>query len=84
MGVYNLRGPALSNLDFALYRTFKFTERLSLNVRGEAFNAFNNFERGDPTLTLNSSLFGHITSFAQGNDVGHNPRQIQLSVKLNF
>lgn len=84
MGVYNVRGPALTNLDFALYRTFKFTERFSLNVRGEAFNAFNNFERGDPTLTLNSSLFGDITSFAQGNDVGHNPRQIQLSVKLNF
>lgn len=84
MGVYNLRGPALSNLDFALYRTFRFTERLSLSIRGEAFNAFNNFERGDPNTTLSSPLFGHITAFAQGNDVGHNPRQLQLSAKLIF
>jgi hypothetical protein len=84
MGVYNVRGPALSNFDFALYRSFSVTERIGLEFRGEAFNMFNNFERGDPVTTLNSSLFGDITAFAQGNDVGHNPRQLQISAKMTF
>jgi Carboxypeptidase regulatory-like domain len=84
MGVYNVSGPALSNFDFALYRSFSITERMGLEFRGEAFNLFNNFERGDPVTTLNSSLFGRITGFAGGNDVGHNPRQLQLSAKLTF
>ncbi len=84
MGVYNVRGPAVSNTDFALYRTFSFTERFKLQIRGEAFNLFNNFERGDPVTNRNSPLFGDITALAGGNDVGHTPRELQLSAKVQF
>lgn len=84
IGVFNYNGPALSNFDFALYRTFTLTERMNLEFRGEAFNLFNNFERGDPVTGLNSPQFGNILTFAGGNDVGHVPRQLQLSAKFSF
>jgi hypothetical protein len=85
MGVYNIRGPALSNTDFALYRSFPVSERVQLEFRGEAFNLFNNFERGDPNTALNSPFFGDITSFAGGGTYeGHYPRELQLSAKLTF
>ncbi len=35
------RGPGHWNLDFGLYKTFKITERVGLQLRGEAFNMFN-------------------------------------------
>jgi len=35
------RGPGFWNLDAALYKTTKITERLSLQLRGEAFNISN-------------------------------------------
>ena len=84
MGVYGINGPAVGNFDFALYRTFTLTERMNLEFRGEAFNLFNNFERGDPVTAFNNPQFGNITGYAGGNDVGHTPRELQLSAKFSF
>ena len=38
---YSLRGPGYFDVDLALSREFKALERLTLVVRGEAFNLFN-------------------------------------------
>ena len=35
------RGPGFSNLDAGLYKNIKFTERVSLQLRFEAYNLFN-------------------------------------------
>src|SRR5436305_13221888 len=36
-----LRGPGVVDLDFGLFRHFKLTERLELQLRAEAVNLFN-------------------------------------------
>ncbi len=64
-----LRGFGAWQIDFALHRTFRLSERTSLQFRAEAFNILNhpNFANpsdfGDPThLTLNgASLVGTAT-----------------------
>ncbi len=76
---YNLRGPAYMDEDFALMRTFKLTEHTSLQFEAEAFNAFNRFVPGSPSVSnFNDSTFGQITS--QGNE----PRRVQFSGQINF
>jgi hypothetical protein len=79
-----LSGPGFFNLDAALSKSIRFTERLNLDLRLEAFGATNTpqffFTSGNGTvgnLTLNSSTWGHITSATGG-------RQLQLGAKLNF
>lgn len=49
-----LRGFSLRQVDFALRRQFKLTERIVLQMRGEAFNLFNTPNFADPSGTLGS------------------------------
>jgi len=56
------RGPNHWWLDFGLYKNFKVTERVGLQLRGEAFNIFNH-----PNLWVLGSSADPSTSFA---DVG--------------
>ncbi len=70
--------PGIENWDMAGIRNFKFGERVSLQFRGEFFNTFNhvNFT----TLGVNvdtPSTFGKLTNT-------HNPRTVQLGLKLYF
>jgi len=60
-------------------RNFKFGERVSMQFRGEFFNAFNhtNFTQGGLIVNTASSSFGQVIS-------AHNPRNIQLGLKLYF
>ncbi len=45
-----MRGPGIDNFDLTLSRTFKITEKLKLEARGDAFNAFNRVQPGVPGL----------------------------------
>jgi len=72
-----VRGPGFKNADMALSRVFRLVGSQSIEVRGEAFNAFNWFEWGNPSVARNSATFGQITSALS-------PRVIQLAVKYNF
>jgi carboxypeptidase family protein len=79
-----LSGPGFFNLDAAVSRSVRFTERYSLDLRLEAFGVTNTpqffFTSGNGTaagLTLNSSSWGDITSASGG-------RQLQLGAKFNF
>jgi hypothetical protein len=54
-------------------------ESLSLDVRAEFFNAFNNVQFAGPNTNISSSSFGQIF-LSQVNT----PRQIQLSMRLSF
>lgn len=66
------------SMDLSLSKTFK-TERLSVDVRADASNAFNTPRFGNPTMSATSSLFG-VTTLTQANM----PRSIQLGLKLSF
>jgi hypothetical protein len=79
-----LSGPNFFNLDASLAKSIRFTERLGLELRMEAFGATNTpqffFGSGNGTVagvTLNSSSFGQITQATGG-------RQLELGAKLTF
>jgi hypothetical protein len=69
--------PGSKNVDGGLFRTFHFTERLAVQLRGEFTNAFNIVNLGGPTTTLSSSQFGQIRSAGT-------MRQMQLGARLTL
>ncbi len=74
----NLRGPSTFNIDFSFFKNFRFKEKLSTQIRAEAFNGFNHPTWGTPGLAVNSpGTFGVITA-AGGN------RTMQVAVKINY
>jgi len=76
----SIRGPGTKVVDMALSRNFHVTGSQSLELRAEAFNAFNWFQWGQPSVARNSATFGQITS--SSNVIF--PRIIQLAVKYAF
>jgi hypothetical protein len=79
-----LSGPNFFNLDAAISKTMRFTERFNLDLRLEGFGVTNTPQfffasNGGSAagLTRNSSSFGEISSAAGG-------RTLQLGLKFNF
>lgn len=70
-------GPGYFRWDTSLFKNMKFTERLNLQFRAEAFNVLNHTNFNNPITSYTSSLFGHITT-------ARDPRQLQLALKLLF
>jgi carboxypeptidase family protein len=70
-------GPGFRNLDFALSRNFKVTERLRIQFRTELFNALNHANFNYPESTFNTSSFGQIASALD-------PRQLQFGLKIIY
>jgi len=75
----DLRGPGMSDVDFALSRIFSyFGEGRSLEFRWETFNLLNTAYFGLPTNNVNSGSFGKITSLAG------DPRVMQFALRFAF
>lgn len=72
-----LNGPGYFNVDLGLVRQFYVTERFRLDLRGEAFNAFNRANFGNPSASIGSSTAGQISSTSAA-------RIMQVALKLNF
>jgi hypothetical protein len=74
----SLRGPGAYNVDFSLFKDFKFTETWNLQFRAEAFNFFNHPQFGTPANTVDVAGFsGQVTSAGRG-------RELQFALKLTF
>jgi hypothetical protein len=71
------RGPAYTNVDVALVRTFTLRGEVRLQVRAESFNVANHPNFGLPVADLNSANFGRILSAGP-------PRLMQFAAKLIF
>jgi Carboxypeptidase regulatory-like domain len=73
-----LDAPGLLTFDLGVHKTFKFTERYSLEFRSDIFNAFNhtNFTTVGNSVT-NPSTVGVLTGARE-------PRDIQFALKLMF
>ncbi len=78
LGRNALRGPGFKNFDIGIFKNFRLSERLRLQFRAEAFNAFNVTNFGNPGGTVGTANFGRITGTASPQ------RSIQLGLKLNF
>jgi hypothetical protein len=75
----SIRGLGNHNLDIALSRNFPLQGSQSIEVRWEAFNAFNWMQWGLPNTSLLSPTFGQISSVIQNS-----PRVMQFAVKYQF
>jgi Carboxypeptidase regulatory-like domain len=73
-------GPGFTNLDFAIEKNTKITEATNLQLRLEAYNAFNHTNFGTPNNNVDSSRFGLITSIRSFT----NSRLVQLGAKFTF
>src|SRR4051812_3614158 len=76
-----VQGPGQANLDLALSKTITLnwpTEKSSLRLRGEFYNAFNHPQFANPDTNLSSSTFGVIANTAV------NPRVGQLALTFGF
>ncbi|MFN0122002.1 MAG: hypothetical protein ACKV2V_16020, partial [Blastocatellia bacterium] len=71
------RRPSILNENASLQKTFRFTERFTMDFRWEVFNIFNRVILGGPDTGITSQNFGRIQSAA-------NPRQMQFGLKLKF
>ena len=69
--------PGSKNVDAGLFRDFHFTERITLQARGEFTNAFNLVNLGSPNGTLTSQQFGKITGASS-------MRQVQVGLRMTF
>jgi hypothetical protein len=92
-----MRGFDFGQLDFALHRNFKVTERLNLRFRSDFFNLFNHPNFANPSGTYTTATtFGTATSMLNASLNGTagggfnalyqigGPRSIQLSIRLSF
>jgi hypothetical protein len=71
-------GPRISNTDFAILKTIKFSETRRVDFRAEFFNIFNHTQFFNPDgNTSDGSLFGQVT---QARD----PRLMQFALKFFF
>ena len=72
-----LTGPGYFDLDLGITRRIPITERVALNLRGEAFNAFNRANFNNPNATIGTGPAGTISATQPA-------RIIQLAAKIVF
>jgi hypothetical protein len=72
----NIRNDGIKNFDLSLFKQFAPVERMRVQFRVEALNAFNTPRFGSPNTSVTSNTFGQITSQA------NSPRQLQFGLKL--
>jgi len=74
-----LRGPDQRNVDMALVKRTRLTEKVGLVFRWEVFNLFNRPNFANPASDVSSpSTFGKISAMSV------NPRIMQFGLKLEF
>lgn len=76
-GLNILRGPRFQNWDVALFKNFRFTERVGAQFRVESFNFLNHPLLSNPNTNPRSGDFSRITSKT-------GERNLQLGFKLLF
>ncbi|HEY9433512.1 MAG TPA: TonB-dependent receptor [Blastocatellia bacterium] len=72
----NIRNDGVRSFDLSLFKQFAPTEKMRVQFRVEALNAFNTPRFGSPTTSVTATTFGQITSQA------NSPRQLQFGLKI--
>jgi len=73
----SIRGPGIERYDLSLFKNIKLKETVGMQFRLESFNVFNHTNFQDIDTNLFSGTFGQVVGV-------HNPRIVQLGLKLNF
>jgi hypothetical protein len=77
-------GPGFINLDAALVKNTKLTEKLTWQLRADAFDLLNQANFGQPGSTLGQSTFGLMTGTRFPPGDSGSSRQLQVAMKLIF
>jgi hypothetical protein len=85
-------GPGFWNVNFAIAKTFKLTERFNMQLRGEFYNAFNhsNYYIDSPNLDVSGGIStiqaykGIPQAWNSQTPIPTERRNIQFGLKLNF
>jgi hypothetical protein len=73
-----LRGDKLVQLDMALFKNFRITERMNLDFRAQVYNLANTPSFSTPATNINLSTGGQVTS------TRNLPRVFEFGAKFNF
>lgn len=73
----NVRSPGIQNFDVSLFKNVALVEKVNLQLRFEAFNAFNHANFGGPGTAMATPQFGVISSTGPS-------RTLQLAAKVVF
>ena len=79
--------PGQRNLDFSLFKNFSLTERAKMQVRGEAFNAFNTPFFGQPNnigFVSPNSVTPDAPRVGEIRNLRASMRVLQFGLKLSF
>jgi hypothetical protein len=81
-----VRGPDFWQVDAAVSRDFRITERFTASLRIEGFNVFNRAQYGNPNGNFSSASFGRITTTVNGTSPtgSGTPREFQAAFRLRF
>jgi hypothetical protein len=71
------RGDSLFSWNASVFKEFGMSERIKLQLRGEAFNLFNAANYDVPDGVLTSPNFGQAIG-------AFDPRQLQIGLRLSF
>lgn len=74
-------GPGFWNWDIGIQKTFSITENHRLQLRGDALDAFNHFNLGNPSAAIADTRDGGV---AAPNAAGSGNRIIQIGLKYMF
>ncbi len=73
-------GPRYVQQDLSVIKSFSLTERYKLQIRAEAFNAFNHTNLGDPNSNLTDRNVGKITGLFGSAEM----RRLQFAARVDF
>jgi len=79
MGRNNIIGPSFFNVDLGIFKTISISERVKLQLRGEALNALNHPNYGNPQGDITNPNFGYITG-----TIGIGERNMRFAARLSF
>ena len=71
-------GPRFSSADLSLQKAFAFTEKVHLELKWDAFNAFNHANLSNPNSSVDTSTAGQITGIVDFR------RRMQIGAELTF
>jgi hypothetical protein len=78
--IENLSSQGIANVDIGLRKQFSLWENAKLQVRMEAFNAFNRTRFDRAGVGWSGGSFGQVNALAQG----FRPRQLQIVARVEF
>lgn len=91
LGRNQVRGLAAWQIDAALHRQFRLSEKVNLQLRAEAFNLFNHPNFGTIQTSLTAANFGQATNMLRAQLGGISqlyqiggPRSFQFALRIQF